>query len=70
MVTIPDNYGVQIEKLCGEKNKLHKLSYQLANALHLILPLAKGYTHQNQVGSNAQYIEEAEKALADSGFTP
>lgn len=39
--------------------------YKLAKALGLILPLAKGYAHQNRVGSNQAYIENAEAALAD-----
>lgn len=36
----------------------------LAEALRLILPLAKGYVFSNNVGSNAAYIREAEAALA------
>ena len=36
---------------------------KVADALRLILPMAKGYAHAHQVGSNAAYIEDAEKAL-------
>ena len=37
---------------------------ELAQALWLILPLAKGYAAQHEVGSNQAYIENAEEALA------
>ena len=36
----------------------------LLEALELILPLAKGYVAKNQVGSNQQYVESAEAAIA------
>lgn len=39
--------------------------HKLARALELILPLSKGYAHQNRVGSNQAYIDNAEAALAD-----
>lgn len=35
----------------------------LAEALDLILPLAKGYAHQNKVGSNGEYVATASSAL-------
>ena len=36
----------------------------LLAALQLILPLAKGYAYQHQVGSNQAYCEQAELAIA------
>ena len=36
----------------------------LREALALILPLAKGYAAEHQVGSNAVFVAEAEAALA------
>jgi len=36
---------------------------EIVNTLRLILPLAKGYVNSNKVGSNEQYIIEAEQAL-------
>lgn len=38
----------------------------LYEALQLILPLAKGYASANRVGSNAEYIAEAEQALSQA----
>ena len=32
--------------------------------LRLVLPMAKGYAYKNNVGSNMQYIAEAEQYLA------
>lgn len=34
------------------------------NLLRLILPLAKGYAHEHPVGSNRQYVNDAEEFLA------
>lgn len=34
------------------------------NLLRLILPLAKGYAHEHPVGSNQQYVSDAEEFLA------
>lgn len=37
----------------------------LREALVLILPMAKGYAHNNDVGNNRKFIEQAESALTD-----
>jgi len=37
---------------------------ELADALRLILPMAKGYAHNNPVGNNWQFCEQAESVLA------
>ena len=45
----------------------HRLAAACATyraALELILPLAKGYAADHPVGSNAEYVKEAEAALA------
>lgn len=36
---------------------------ELREIIRLILPLAKGYASQNDVGSNMKYVEIAEEAL-------
>lgn len=36
----------------------------LKEALELILPMARGYAHQNRVGNNLAFIQRAEEALA------
>ncbi len=46
-----------IQALLAERDALRE-------ALMLTLPLAKGYAAANPVGSNAQYIEQAETALS------
>jgi hypothetical protein len=39
-------------------------SKRLIEALELILPMAKGYAHANNVGNNLAFIRSAEEALA------
>jgi len=63
-VDLPKNPGP------GTPEKLHRrmtyhiaIKHQLAHALMLVLPMAKGYAAANSVGANAEKIAMAEAAL-------
>lgn len=43
---------------------------ELADALRLVLPLAKGYAAAHRVGSNQQYVEHAAEVLERFDLTP
>jgi chromosome segregation ATPase len=47
-----------------ENAQLRTTVSTLENALRLILPMAKGYASEHPVGSNQEYVEEAERALS------
>lgn len=47
----------------AEAERLWAALAQTANALWLILPLAKGYAHANNVGNNRQHVLSAEQDL-------
>jgi hypothetical protein len=51
---------------CGEiADELPSIKLQrLADALALILPMAKAYAHADKVGNNLAFIQSAEEALA------
>ena len=53
-----------IAEMLGELSQLRAENERLRGALRLILLLAKGYVNINNVGSNQDYIEIVEEALA------
>ena len=57
-----DVYGLIIE--AARKSQQPSMEDELAEALILVLPLAKGYAHANPVGSNAMLIRKSDEALA------
>ena len=48
---------------CGKILRTQEELDGVVNSLNLILPMAKGYTAEHQVGSNQRYIEVAENTL-------
>lgn len=66
-VTKGELQGFVIWRARAEKAEIaRKERDEALKALGLILPLAKGYVHRNNVGSNAAYIEFAEQVLASA----
>ena len=51
------------EMLSEKIRRLKKQNELMVEALELILPLAKGYARQYNVGSNHKYIIQAQQAL-------
>lgn len=47
-----------------ERDEMKEKAEGLAHALTVILPMAKGYAFDNQVGRNREMVDHAEKALA------
>lgn len=47
--------------------RLESENEKLKDAIRLILPFAKGYVANHNFGSNKEYIEIAEQAIAKAG---
>ena len=65
-LTVLERYGKMWETIMGREKQITSLESDLArmkDIVVLILPLAKGYVANHNVGSNAEYIKTAEQAL-------
>ena len=59
----PEEHLADLEHLLNASDAGAKVR-RVVEAARLILPLAKGYVAEHPVGSNAEYVTEAEKAVA------
>jgi len=56
--------GKQAAAKAAEQKRRAECFPDLLEALQLILPMAKGYAHQHNVGSNQAYCDQAESVIA------
>ncbi len=54
----------ELERLENDCVGLEARARRLEETLQLILPLAKGYAHANPVGSNQEYVNEADALIS------
>jgi hypothetical protein len=53
----------QYLELIAERDRIARRAAHLHDMLRLVLPLAKGYAYEHDVGSNQRYVDEAQAAL-------
>ena len=58
-----DKEDVLRDQLAAQLAACDSALTETADALRLILPMAKGYAHAHPVGNNQKFIEQAEAAL-------
>jgi len=60
-------FAAKFAEQYDEIDRLNKVNRELVEALEIVLPMARGYAAEHNVGRNQEMVNEAQAALKEGG---